>query len=303
LQPFSGFQRLYVKDESVQPNGTFKDRLSVCAKDVVPRHATIAAISYGNTAISLCRVLAGDARELVIFIPSDLPSWHLGPSSTGRTLDGATLRREIERFAIVIELDLAAGVYDDDALATIAHRHGACGSPFVNATEGLSVPAYVPIIEEIHRQLGRLPDVCLVPFGAGILCNEIRDYVDRLESQCEVIALAVASPSSIARMLYGPIWVDVDELRLRGVAMSRHRSPDRTGALRRSYPVYAVTDDEIRVGLKRAGEAKVSCEPSGAVGLGVLDRLPVLVPSIDSEHSVVVAINTGNGIDGFFCGS
>jgi threonine synthase len=303
VRPFAGVRHLYVKDESVQPNGTFKDRLSECAKNVIDPEAAIVAISYGNTAISLCRILQRPRHALVIFVPRGFAAWELGPTSTGRRIRGTQMLEELDRSAIVVELDLAEGFYDDAALAILARAHGARSSTIVNVTEGLPVPAYVAIIEEIHAQLGRLPDVCLVPFGAGILCNELRDYVARTGSHCAIVPLSVASPDSSAKMLYGPIWVDIDALRENGVAESRHRSPDRTGAERTPYRVFAARENEIRLGVKRATEQNLSCEPSGAVSLGILDRLHELAPDVNLDESVVVCINTGNGIDGFLRGS
>src|SRR5205823_7815678 len=128
-----------------------------------------------------------------------------------------------------------------------AREHGGYEGQVVNITEGLDVPAYVDIIAEAVDQRGRTPDVCLVPFGTGILCNEIIDFLT--DTSCTVVPLSVARRDSIARMLYGPAWVDVDELAQRGVSWTRHRSPDATGARRTPYRVFGVSEAMAELGV------------------------------------------------------
>lgn len=115
-----------------------------------------------------------------------------------------------------------------------------------------------------------------------------------------MVPLSVANPDSLARMLHGPIWLDTEQLGRNGIALSRHRSPDRTGATREPYSVYEVSEGEIRLGLEIARLEGLSAEPSGVVGLGVLHRLEELVPGLRREEDLVLVINTGNGIDGFY---
>ncbi len=300
---FGSYARLFVKDESVNDTGTFKDRLARAAVLRYRSADVIATISYGNTALSLGRALAEargqgltDAR-LVVFVPTGYDTWTLGPSSKGTAIESADLFRELRTMATVLEVDLGKSILDDFALRQLAAESGVSGNRFVNVTEGLDVPAYVGIIEEAVAELGRAPDVCVVPFGAGILCNEIRDYLSLDCNNCQVVPISVPRPNSVARMLYGPIWVDCEQLARDGVAMSRHCTPDRTGAARSPYPVHAVSEEEIMMGIDLAAKAQISAEPSGAVGFGVLRRLPSLVPGLDARRDTVLLINTGNAID------
>jgi len=307
LPPLHGIRNLFLKDESVHENGTFKDRLSHLAISRNPSGTTFACISYGNTAVSLARAQRGnrspDARcgDVVIFLPRTFADWKLGPSSLGSELAASLVIDELRSSAHVLPVDLGSQYLDDDTLKGLAHGMGVPTSKFLNVTEGLDVPAYVDVIREAVDQLGRPPDVCLVPYGAGILCNEIRDHLAALGHGI-VVPLSVGRPDSIARMLFGPLWLDVNALELDGVALSRHRSPDRTGTSRQPYPVWCVRESEILRGLRIATSLRLSTEPSAAVGLGVLPRIEEFVPHFQRKTDTVLVINTGNGIDGFLRG-
>jgi threonine dehydratase len=302
--PINGLRRIYIKDESVNPTGTFKDRLIEKAMATSGVAATLAAISYGNTALSLAfhleRLRLRDARTPAmlgcVLVPPGLKRWSLGPSTNGTMLSGGDLIRRLKRTLEVVEIGEGSGVLTDADVEAVVHSRLPMSRTVVNLTEGLDTPAYVDIAVEAVEQLGVPPDVCLVPFGAGILCNETRDYLSRFGSR--VVALSVARPDSLARMLYGPYWVDVDELWRTGVALSRHGRVDRTGAVRVPYSVYRVDESDIELGLERATAIGLSAEPSGVVGLGFLDRLPAIGVNVESDPLILV-INTGNGIDRF----
>ncbi len=298
------FSRLFVKDESANLCGTFKDRLSARAVAEAPRDTTFAVISYGNTAVSLAREIwrtneqLGSQHRLMVVTPHQWSSWILGPASTGSSLAAGDVLAWLSKRATVVELDLSEQLLDDAALRDLAGWVGLPTERFSNITEGLDVPAYVPIIEEAVDQIGSVPDVCLVPFGAGILANEVHDYL-RACGHGVLVALTVAEQDSPARMLYGPLWVDHHLLIQEGRSWSRHRSPDRAGRRRDPYPVWRVSRDEVTEGVTFAAWEGLSAEPSGAVGFGVLNRLPEMVDGYDPSTSVTLVINTGNGIDGF----
>jgi hypothetical protein len=194
-------------------------------------------------------------------------------------------------------MDLTSQPLDDAALQILFEGSVPASIPFFNVTEGLDIPAYADIMAEAVEQLGGFPDVCVVPYGAGILCNEIRDYCSG-RADTVVVPISVASRTSSARMLYGPLWLDVETLAHDGSSMSRHASPDRCGRVRVPYRVWGATEDEVQKGLALAGRLGLSSEPSGSIGLGVLHRLDTIVPGFVPERHTVLVINTGNGIDG-----
>lgn len=301
LPPVGRFGAVYVKDESVHAGGTFKDRLARAAFSLYPEGTTFGAISYGNTAFSFSRLVAAHAAEgrryyFVAFVPDKFSDWSLGPSTLGTVLAGKEILESLSKSSYVVPVDLSARTYDDVALRETAESAGVPVDRFVNVTEGVEVPAYVDIIKEAVAQLGRPPDVCIVQFGAGILCNEIRDHLQDLRCG-EVVAISVPRFDSLARMLYGPIWVDATTLTRVGVAASRHASPDRTGRCRVSYNVHRVDEYQIEEGLRLAKCFGLTAEPSGTAGLGFLAYLPAVLRHRISDEATILVLNTGNGID------
>jgi threonine dehydratase len=294
-------QKVFLKDESVHPTGTFKDRLAACAVQLGGRDILFGSISYGNTALSFSHACSRTTwARFVAFVPRGFANWSFGPSSTGRYATGADFCAAIQsKGGTVLEVDLSAKKLDDLALERLALEAGLLrNSSFVNVTEGLSKPAYAAIGSEALDQLGGPPDVCIVQFGAGILANELRDVFSAASGHTVVVPVSTPNPHSLARMLYGPIWIDVGALETDGCAMSRHVSPDRTGSIRMPYQVYRISEAQVAQGLAIAGALGISAEPSGAAGLGFLDALHKIVPTYDSETSRVLLVNTGNGIDG-----
>jgi threonine dehydratase len=291
---------VFIKDESVLPGGTFKDRLSSGAIAEHPKGAVFASISYGNTARSFA--LAVEALpnfDFVCFVPVGFRSWELGPSTSGSKITGEQIVAELTSLgASVLEIDLTARFWDDDALRASAQRAGLLDDrEFVNVTEGIRRPCYAPIIHEALDQMDVSPAVAIVQFGAGILANEVIDVFAARSPSTVVVPFSTPHPQSIATMLYGPIWINVEQLARAGVAPSRHASPDRTGATRVAYPVFEITDEEIRTGLERAISLGISAEPSGSAGLGFLDRVESIVPGYRPGRDPILVINTGNGID------
>lgn len=298
LPAVAGYRNVYLKDESVHPGGTFKDRLSHRALARYAPSTTFGAISYGNTALSFVRSLASDEhrRRFIAFVPEGLSEWTFGPSTSGATVSGREIYDFLATRADVVTVRLDEGVLDDVALKRLARFAGFELRDFVNVTEGVNVPAYVDIIREATEQLGRVPDFTLVQFGAGILCNEIVDFHNEA-GHGKVIPFSVPNPESRAKMLYGPIWLDTVELQKTGSALSRHSSPDRTGQARAPYLVHKLTEPMVEEGLALAREFGLSAEPSGSAGLGFLAQLSTACrQGLDRDASILL-INTGNGID------
>lgn len=301
LPSVAGYDNVYVKDESIHRGGTFKDRL---ARAAIARYApgtTFGAISYGNTAFSFAQLIAelrteGIDYHFVAFVPSHLRKWRFGPSTSGTTLSGDAIINLLSRHVHIIRLDLSARIYDDRDLEETARAAGVPCDNFVNVTEGIDIPAYVDIAKEAVSQMGHPPDICIVQYGAGILSNEVMDYLHEVGDSI-VVPISVPNPNSLARMLYGPIWLDTYTLRKHGVARSRHKSPDRTGRTRKSYPVFRTMEKQISTGLELARRFNLRCEPSGAAGLGFLPMIGRFLHDKSLESPSVLLINTGSGID------
>lgn len=311
-----GVSLLYVKDESKNPTYTFKDRLAYemlrpiindieAGKNI--KKTTFGSISYGNTALSLgyyCKKLNEQYGEEIVnpiaFIPPVLKSKIFGPDTSGRTLKALEVLNRVNENCDLIEIDLTEKLYRSKDLELLARKSGFCFENFVDVTEGLNRPAYEGIIAEvIERQLKNIPDYVIVPFGAGILCNEIVDYIKDHSLKTKVIPISSGSPDTLAIMLYGPIWVDTKGLVSKGIGLTSHDKIDLKGRVREPYYVYQVNDDEIISALQTLKQLNVSCEPSGASGFAILPRLKEISPEFNSAKHSVLVINTGNSFLNF----
>jgi hypothetical protein len=205
-------------------------------------------------------------------------------------------------------------------LAKVAQKEGllADNSKFINITEGLEhttflskeqvntlseeeyfrlpklgIKAYRPIItkglEDLKRNHGLVPDYLICQFGAGILFNEIKDYIHESDLKTKIIPVAVGDPDSCADKIYPSYWTeDPSKLRGGGTTTSKHDGST----------VYGVEDWELGRTLEALRE-QLNAEASGVAGLAILHRLEDIVPELNRKKEVVLTINTGNGIPNF----
>ncbi|MBI5371267.1 MAG: PLP-dependent lyase/thiolase [Sphingobacteriales bacterium] len=311
-----GVCSLFVKDESKNPTHTFKDRLAYemlqpIINDIeagrVIKKTTFGSISYGNTALSLgyyCKQLNEEFGEEIVnaiaFIPPALKSKVFGPDTSGKILRASEVLKRVNENCELIEIDLSEKLYRAKDLEILARKSGVCLENFLDVTEGLNRPAYEAIISEaIEKQLKNIPDYVIVPFGAGILCNEIVDYIKDHSLKTKVIPVSSGSPDTLAIMLYGPIWVDTKGLVSKGIGLTTHDKIDLKGREREPYYVYQVNDDEIVSALQTLKQLNISCEPSGASGFAILPRLKEISPEFNPDIHSVLVINTGNSFLNF----
>jgi threonine dehydratase len=311
VKNFFGVKSLWVKDEVQNPTHTFKDRLAYemvrpMAEEfysgVMPSPKTFASISYGNTAKSmgtyvsaLNKLVGKRVAKAIAFIPPSLEKKTFGPDTEGRTMSAEHVVENLKKDCAILPIDLEKKIYRSKDLENLAVEHSAVFGEFIDITEGLDRPAYVNIIiEAIEQQLKYSPDYMIVPFGAGILCNEIIDYINDHKLHTKVIPVSSGKPDTIAVMLYGPIWVDTKSLAKNKWGWTRHEETDKKGRKREPYKVYHVEEEELLAAMKELKKRGLHAEPSGASGFAVLPRLSQIEPTFDPKKHSVVVINTGD---------
>ena len=161
-----GLNNLYIKNDSVNPTFSFKDRVvSVAsAKALEFEFDTLACASTGNLAGSVSAHGAKAGVKTMVFFPSDLERGKI----LGAGIYGATL----------VAVD---GTYDqvNRLCSELADNHRWA---FVNInmrpfySEGSKTLAY-----EVAEQLGwRAPDACVVPGASGSLFTKIHKGLNEL---------------------------------------------------------------------------------------------------------------------------
>jgi threonine synthase len=154
-----GLNNLYIKNDSVNPTFSFKDRVVSVATNKALEFGfeTLACASTGNLAGSVSAHGAKAGLDTMVFFPSDLEKGKI----LGAAIYGATL----------VAVD---GTYDqvNRLCSELADNHRWA---FVNVnmrpyyTEGSKTLAY-----EVAEQLGwRAPDRCIVPAASGSLYTKI----------------------------------------------------------------------------------------------------------------------------------
>jgi threonine synthase len=154
-----GLKNLYIKNDTMNPTWSFKDRVVAVASTKAREFGfdTIACASTGNLGNAVSAHAARAGMEAFIFVPADLESGKL----LGSKIYGANL----------VTID---GSYDDvnRLCAELGDRHNWA---FVNInvrpyySEGSKTLGY-----EVAEQLGwRAPDHCVVPLASGSLYGKI----------------------------------------------------------------------------------------------------------------------------------
>jgi threonine synthase len=288
-----GLRNLWIKNDTVNPTFSFKDRpVSIASTRALELgFQTLACASTGNLAGSVAAHAAKAGMQSRIFIPSDLePAKIVGASVYEPT---------------IIAVD---GNYDDvNRLSSeIADLYPWA---FVNInlrpyySEGSKTLAF-----EVTEQLGwRMPDAVVVPIASASMFTKIHKGFFELDK------VGLVSASKMPRMIgaqaegCSPVVqaaragsLEVQPVRPNTIAKSLAIGNPADGyyALKlvqqTNGALEAVTDDEIVDGIRLLARTEgIFAETAGGVTIGVLKKL-VAGGKIDPEE-LVVAYITGNG--------
>ncbi len=288
-----GLRNLWIKNDTVNPTFSFKDRPVSIASSRARElgFEVLACASTGNLAGSVAAHAAKAGMRAYIFIPADLePAKIVGASIYEPT---------------IIAVD---GNYDDvNRLSSeVADLYPWA---FVNITlrpyysEGSKTLAF-----EVAEQLGwRLPDAVVVPIASGSMFSKIHKGFSEL-TRVGLVDDRIA-PRMIGAQAEGcsPVvqaaragTLDVRPVRPKTIAKSLAIGTPADGyyALKivqqTSGALEAVTDDEIVDGIRLLARTEgIFAETAGGVTVGVLKKLAA-AGKIDPEE-LVVAYITGNG--------
>jgi threonine synthase len=288
-----GLSNLWIKNDTVNPTFSFKDRpvsiASTRAREM--GFQVLSCASTGNLAGSVAAHAAKAGMQACIFIPSDLePAKILGASIYEPTI-----------FAV-------DGNYDDvNRLSSeIADLYPWA---FVNInlrpyySEGSKTLAF-----EVAEQLGwRLPDAVVVPIASASMFTKIHKGFGELEKvglvdthrTPRMIGAQAEGCSPVVQAARAGTY-DVQPVRPNTIAKSLAIGNPADGyyALKiveeTGGALEAVGDDEIVAGIRLLARTEgIFAETAGGVTIGVLKKL-VAAGKIDADERVVAYI-TGNG--------
>lgn len=284
---------ILVKDESHCPTGTFKDRLGWRLVDLLTKEKRrgdllISCITMGNTARSVAvavteRFKPQHRPKVLAIFPEGFSARTIGPDNAGHTMQGSDLFQWLDqRGAHAVEHDLARGFLSKNAIASIAEKVGIGFSRHLDVSSGLiEAPSYPPILEEALAEASDNIEVVVVPVGAGVLFEEIVEYIEQKHLPIRVIGVSSLQYGSIADKLYARYSEYYDELVASNIASHRR------------YPRHQIVCEEnggIRKALQRIPRS-LRAEPSAAAAFSLLDNTK-LIPA----DAKVLVVNTGDGI-------
>jgi threonine synthase len=279
-----GLEALYLKLESTNPTGSFKDRgmVMATAKAVEAGAPAVLCASTGNTSASAAAYAALHGLRSIVIVPQ------------GRIALGK-LAQAVAHGAEIVAID---GSFDDclRIARQLAERHHVALVNSVNPyrIEGQKTGAF-----EIVDELGDAPDVISIPVGnAGNITAYWRGFTEyhRLERSSRRPTMwgfqaAGAAPLVLGEPVEHPETI-ATAIRIGNPAswQTAIEARDESGGR-----IDAVTDDEILEAYRRlAAEAGVFCEPASAASLAGL--LKVTRAGTRLPGPVAVCIITGSGL-------
>ena len=191
LREATGFPSLFLKNDTINPSGSLKDRASllVAAQALAVGERRVALASTGNAGASMAAAGAALGLEVVLFVPASAPR--------------AKLLQSLLYGAKVVPVH---GTYDDAFGLSIEYTR-ACGGVNRNTAHNpFTIEGKKTVSLEIWNQLGgRVPDVVYVPTGDGvIIAGAFKGFADLVsaglgERLPALVAVQASGSNAIAR--------------------------------------------------------------------------------------------------------
>ncbi len=273
--------RIWLKREDLQVGRSYKLRgaynlLSGLADDERAAGAVCASAgNHGQGVAYACRRLGMRGR---VYVPATTP------------------RQKRERIRALggegVELVVQGDTYDDAATAAAgyAERTGATVVPAFDDLRTIAGQGTVGV--EIVGQLGRAPDVVVVPVGGGGLAAGVASWLAAAHPAVRVVGVEPAGAASMAAALAAGAPVPLLDLDTFVDGAAVRRAGDVTFPLVRAAGMDIVAVDEGRVCTEMLDLYQtdgIIAEPAGALATAALDALD-LAPDTD----VVCLLSGGN---------
>jgi threonine dehydratase len=279
-----GGRRLWVKAECLQQGGSFKLRGAtnrLLQLDEAERARGVVAFSSGNHAqgVALAARRLGVAAAIVM--PSDAPAVKVEATRAAG--------------AEIILYDRAAGSREEIG-ARLAEERGAVLVPSFDDVDIIEGQGSAGV--EIGEQLGRLPDLVLIPCGGGGLAAGIALALPGTR----IVVVEPEGWDDMARSLELGRIVPVEEPAppTRCDALQTKRVSPLTFAVLREAGArgVAVAEEEVAEAMRFAfRQLRIVAEPGGAAALAAL-----LAGRVEPEGETVVLVSGGNVDPALFAG-
>ena len=289
LNKLTGFENLWIKNDSLNPSGSFKDRASflVVAEANRINEDTIVAASTGNAASSLAAVCAAADKKAIIFVPESAPKAKL----LQMYIYGADVRK-------------VKGTYDDAFRLSLEYTEKNKGLNRNTAYHPLTIEGKKSAGLEIFIQNGfKVPDAILVPVGDGVIISGIyKAFYDLKEAGItEKLPKLVCVQAESSNAIHNFIQTGVYKNAVNPVTVADSISVSAPSnafmavkAVKESNGFsVTVSDDEIMVAQRElAMSAGIFAEPSCSTVLAALKKSKETL----NKNEQIVLLITGSGL-------
>jgi threonine synthase len=285
-----GFPNLYIKNDSLNPSGSLKDRASELMVAEANRlgEDTVVTASTGNAAAALAAACAAAQKKAIIFVPAAAPK--------------AKLMQMLVHGAKVIRV---IGTYDDAFRLSMEYTDKRVGLNRNTAYHPLTIEGKKTVALEIFAQHGMTaPDVILIPVGDGVILSAVykgfRDlmelgWIDKLP---RLIAVQSESSDAIHHFVHSGEYRNAKSPNTIADSISVS-APSNAIMTKRAIEEskgtsVLVSDDEIRAAqYQLAKTTGIFAEPAAAATLAGLMKCNE--SDINAKESVVLLIS-GHGL-------
>jgi threonine dehydratase len=257
-----GLPNLFIKDESKNPFGTFKDRRSefIIRKGIEEHIDKFVTITSGNAGYSLGKFAKGTNIKIVNFVNKKLKK---------------SIKDELKKVSYkIIEIDLSKKIWAPEEIMTMARENDT--EVIWDATNGFHGyhEGYVKIVEEIRKKIPG-PDFIVVPVGSGEAFCGLYSGIRRFRLKTKLIGVGVkAKWYSFADKLSTP-WTPYESL-IKTILKEKHE-------------IIRLNEKEVKQMWKEFKNV-IDCEPSAAVVFSVFSKLKF------KKGDKIILINSGKGL-------
>ena len=291
-----GFSNVWLKDESVNPTGTHKDRMAW--EIVVTYHDFLVAKKSGKINGNLPKMSIISSGSAAIAIQTQLKRYHLPNLKVmidANFVDANALKSMKRLGCEIYETDLAKKSFHWKEILTLTHNPNGFD---ITSNEALDPTTrfYDWLSYEI---INNSPDYCFIPFGTGNLYENVLNINKREVStknhdprfrgkveilrKCNFIGATSNNPRTKADKLYSPHlpFVHYDE---QWIELYRY-----AGFCGLRSNVYLIKENYLDKAMNIAEEQGISCEPSGIAGLALMLQMKSRLP----RNKKMLIVNTG----------
>lgn len=294
IERLGGVRRLWLKNESVNPTWSYKDRMCSVAVAVAKEMGaqTIGVSSTGNHGASAAAYAARAGLEYVAFTRDDVED----PTLAFLQIFGGLVLRTSRRGRWEL---LRYGVHELGWHSMSTYTSAPTGNPF-------GVEGYKTLAFEVFFQLGHVPDILVLPTCYGEGLSGIWAGFQELVALgvADVTPRMVAAEPAGGAPLSHTLQAGADHVvavapyttvaKSIGAAVANDRSLLALRASRgTSVPV---AEDAILAAQQELGRRGIFGEPSAVAGIAALADLPQALPGFDPEQDEVVVVLTAGGL-------